>query len=279
MKKATLLATAFAVASFGAFAEDVQHGWRAEYWMGATNFDQPEGKDFQNAGKRPAGTVATLTRTAIEPVIDFDWGSNGSPCNPDEAQYNDPAFCCKWTGYLLAPETSWYTFDLTHWDDGFYFALYDVDDLVNPLAFDKFWDTWGWDKPEWVIPDVELEKGHVYFLDVRHYENEYGAHARLKWFCEDIHTAMEVLPESVMYVDNPLAPSGIKAVEKTDKVLIHGTTGQILAKGVNNEVMTVYNLQGAQVYSALVDGDITVAMPQGIYLVKIGSTTKKVTVK
>ena len=267
------------MATLGAYADDVQHGWRAEYWLGATNFDQPEGTDFQNAGKRPAGTVATLSKTAIEPVIDFNWGTYGTPCNADDSQYGDQAFCCKWKGYLLAPETSWYTFDLTYWDDGFYFAIYDVDDMVNPLAEDTFWNTWGWDKPEWVVPDVELEAGHVYFIEVRHYENEYGAHARLKWFCEDIHTATEVLPESVMYIDNPLTASGIKGVEATSKVLAHGGNGEIVVKGAADDVVTVYNMQGSQLYSAAVSGETSIEVPQGVYIVKAGSTTKKVTVK
>ena len=142
MKKTCLLLTAaLTMASINVMADEIEHGWNAEYWMGATNFDQPEGPDFQNAGKRPAGTVATLEKKCIEPVIDFEWGSNGSPCNPDEAEYNDPAFCCKWTGYLLAPETSYYTFDCTHWDDGFSFTIYDIDDLESPLAHNEFWNT------------------------------------------------------------------------------------------------------------------------------------------
>ncbi len=280
MKKSILLACAALVsASIIVNAEETPiHGWNAQYWMGATNFDQPEGEDFQNAGKREPGTVAVLTKECIEPVIDFDWGSNGSPCNPDEPEYNDPAFCCKWTGYMIAPETSWYTFDLTHWDDGFYFAIYDIEDLDNPLAHDSYWNTWGWDKPEWVVPDVELEKDHVYFLDVRHYENEFGAHARLCWFCEDIHTAKEVLPADVMYVENPLS-SGVDAVSDNARITVKGEDGHLVISGLDGQSLSVCNLQGITVHQSKTQGSISLPLPGGVYIVNTGSRTQKVAVK
>lgn len=277
MKKTCLLLTAaLTMASINVMADEIEHGWNAEYWMGATNFDQPEGPDFQNAGKRPAGTVATLEKKCIEPVIDFEWGSNGSPCNPDEAEYNDPAFCCKWTGYLLAPETSYYTFDCTHWDDGFSFTIYDIDDLESPLAHNEFWNTWGWDKPEWTVNDVELEKGHVYFLDVRHYENEFGAHARLCWFCEDIHTSKEVLPAEVMYVSNPLQ-SGVESVVAAAKINIKGNEGSISVNGAEGLPVAVYNLQGVEVFAGA--GNIDLPVAAGLYVVTAGNETAKVLVK
>lgn len=275
MKKTCLLLTAaLTMASINVMADEIEHGWNAEYWMGATNFDQTEGKDFW--GKRPEGTVATLEKKCIEPVINFEWGSNGSPCNPDEAEYNDPAFCCKWTGYLLAPETSYYTFDCTHWDDGFSFTIYDIDDLESPLAHNEFWNTWGWDKPEWTVNDVELEKDHVYYLDVRHYENEFGAHARLDWFCEDIHTAKELLPAEVMYVSNP-QQSGVESVVAAAKINIKGNAGSISVNGAEGLPVAVYNLQGVEVFAGA--GNIDLPVAAGLYVVTAGNETAKVLVK
>lgn len=246
-------------------------GLKGEYWKGATNFDQIEGSDFWN--KRPEGTVATKILERVDPVIDFEWG-NGNPFDDTEEDF---AFCCKWKGYLLAPVTGLYTFDMTHWDDGFWFSIWDLDDLESPLAHDEYWNTWGWDKPEWVV-DVDLERGKYYQIEIRHYENEFGAHARLSWFCDEFSTQTEVVPQTQLYTELPGGVS-INKVESGAIQVLSANNG-ITVKGLQGEAVSISSVSGSVVYSAQpVVENISVSLSAGMYIVKVGNQSTKVLVK
>ncbi|WP_455584737.1 PA14 domain-containing protein [Bacteroides sp.] len=246
-------------------------GLNGEYWKGATNFDEIEGSDFWN--KRPQGTVAVKMFERVEPTIDFEWGDG----NPFDDTNEDFAFCCKWKGYLLAPATGTYTFDMTHWDDGFWFSIWDLSDLDSPLAHDEYWNTWGWDKPEWIV-DVDLERGKFYKIEVRHYENEFGSHARFAWYCDEFSTMTEVVPQSQLYTQLP-DPTSVNNMQ-SESVQVTSKDNGILIKGLNGEPVSVCNMVGSVVYSAQpVVNAVPVNLPAGLYIVKVGTKSTKVLVK
>lgn len=293
MKKTTLLLALGIVASLPASAE-LQHGWNAEYWEGACNFDQPEAAIFTQLrierGKPGSTTgIATLITEGVDPVtpvIDFEWYGNMSPRYmpaedvdvPDEVK--DMSFCCKWTGYLVAPEDDIYTFDMTWCDDGFSLKIYDVDDMDTPLGENSLWNDFAWDRPDWVVPDVELTKDHVYFIEAKHYEYDNGAHARLCWFSDNM--PKEVIPESVMYTTNPNDGASLKEVLSASdaSVKVRANNGSISLKGLSGQAVKVYNLQGMELYSTTAaEGDLDIPASQGVKLVSVGSKASKVFVK
>lgn len=174
------------------------NGLTGTYWKGATNFDKEESSIFW--GKRPQGTVATREFTRIDKEISFKWAMG----NPFNSTKENLAFCIEWEGYLLAPMTSLYTFDFTFWDDGYYFALYDLENLETPLVTSEFWGTdFAWDRPDWVC-DVNLEKNRFYKIVVRYYEHEGAAHAQLKWRIKAVSDKhCEIIPQSQLYTELP----------------------------------------------------------------------------
>lgn len=241
-------------------------GLKGTYWKGATNFDQEESEIFWN--KRPQGTVATKEFERIDPVIDFGWG-NG---NPFDDTMDDFAFCIEWNGYLLAPVTSNYTFDFTHWDDGYYFALYDLKDLENPLVTSEFWGTgFGWDRPEWTC-NAELEENTFYKIVIKYYENEFGAHARFSWFIDEASIMTEVVPQSQLYSS---LESSVGCVEHNFRIFTQA--GGIRVKGLEGEDVRVYDTFGrCEYFENDVVGERTVNLSNGLYVVKIGSIVEKV---
>lgn len=274
MRKLNLLLSTILFSSVCAFAQSYPtgngDGLNGEYWTGATNFDQVEGEDFWK--QRPEGTVATKVFERVDANINFDWELG----NPFDETKTEVAFCCKWKGYVLAPVAGSYTFDLTKWDDGFYFAIYDLNDLEVPMKEDTYWDTFGWDKPAWKV-DVELEANTFYKIEVRHYDNDFNAHAILKWFCDEVHTAAEIIPQSQLYTELP--GNSVKE-NSTSSVKMFANANGISIQGLNNEAVNVYNVLGASVYSAKsAESNLSIDVPQGMYVVKAGSLSAKVIVK
>jgi len=277
MKKFYLLAACALVgATAGMQAQDYTpgegDGLTGSYWKGATNFDQDESEIYWS--KRPQGTHATWQFDRVDPVIDFEWG-NGNPFDDTEEDF---PYCIEWNGYVLAPVDSYYTFDFTYWDNGFYFDLFDLDDLENPIAHNEAWSTdFYWDRPEWTA-DCELEGGKFYKIVVRYYEDDFGAHARMRWFIDEASVALEVVPQSQLYTKLPEG-SSVEGVE-TAKAYVGSTNGHINIYGLEGQPVAVYSLTGQTVYkNAGVTGDLNVELPGGVYMVKVANETHKVIVR
>lgn len=275
MKKIYLLTMCALLGAQVSFAQEwtpgVGDGLTGSYWKGATNFDKEESEIYWS--KRPQGTVATWQFDRVDPTIDFEWG-NGNPFDDTEEDF---PFCIEWNGYLLAPVDSYYTFDFTHWDNGFYFALYDLDDLETPIATNEFWSTdFKWDDPSWTA-ECELEGGKFYKIVVRYYEDDFGAHARMAWYIDETSVSIETVPQSQLYTKLP--GSSVGEINATQTV-VSSTDGAINVYNLNGEDVAIYNLTGYVEYgNAGVIGDLSVELPSGIYIVKVGSETHKVIVR
>lgn len=246
-------------------------GLNGAYWKGATNFDQDESEIFW--ASRPKGTHATKMFERIDPVVNFDWG-NGNPFDDTETDF---PWSIEWTGYILAPTTSAYTFDMTYWDDGFYFALYDLNNLDEPIAHNEFWGTdFKWDAPDWTA-DADLEAGKYYKLVLRHYENEFGSHAVFKWFIWEESTAYEVVPQSQLFSKLPAGGVG-NAIE--NQVNVAAKSCGVEIANLEGSKVEIYNAAGQLEYALdNAKGNITVELSKGFHIVKAGELVKKVVVK
>ncbi|MBQ8046891.1 MAG: hypothetical protein IJ196_03080 [Prevotella sp.] len=270
MKKIfTLVSVLFVAAS--AFAQipvtGEGDGLLGEYWYGSQDFGNPipaiyqDSGDFANNPHLTQGGTHEFDR--VDPQILFDWGSgnpfndhqDGTDCGCGTAQH---CFSVKWTGWLLAPVTGEMIFDLCQCDDAFTLAIYDVDDMEDPIFFyDDYYFTgshagWNWDKDFWTFP-VDLEEGHYYYIEIKYYDGSWGAHIGLRWYNED-STEPEYIPQAQLYSKNPLA-DGVKNV--------------VVSAASNG----VYNLQGVKV------GASTKELPSGMYIVNKDGKQQKVVVK
>lgn len=279
MKK--LLTLIVAVFAFTAVSAQIPQtgkgdGLLGEYWKGSSDFGNPipdiyKNTDWHKSPEQDQGGTYQFSR--VDPVINFDWGSG----NPFDDTTNEMSFSIKWTGYILAPVIGDYTFDLTFCDDAFDFKLYDVEDLETPIAsYDKEWLAgFNWDKDFWQIP-ASLEENHFYYIQLRYFDNAWGAHIRLCWLNDDYSVEKEVVPQSQLY--SKLPTQGIKAVTGKSARIV-ADNGSIAIKGVQGDVVTVSSVSGATLYSAATKGDLTLPVAPGLYVVKAGGVTKKVMVK
>ncbi len=118
------------------------------------------GEYFNNANF----TNSVLTRTDLQ--INFDWGS-GSP----HASISPDTFSTRWSGVLLVPETTLYTFSsLT--SDGV--RVY----LNGQMIIDRFTDQ----NSRWTdSTPIYLTAGQMVDITMEYYENTGNAVAKLKW--------------------------------------------------------------------------------------------------
>jgi uncharacterized repeat protein (TIGR02543 family) len=118
------------------------------------------GEYFNNANF----TNSVLTRTDLQ--INFDWGS-GSP----HASISPDTFSTRWSGVLLVPETTLYTFSsLT--SDGV--RVY----LNGQMIIDRFTDQ----NTHWTdSTPISLTAGQMVDITMEYYENTGNAVAKLKW--------------------------------------------------------------------------------------------------
>jgi uncharacterized repeat protein (TIGR02543 family) len=150
----------------------------------------PDRFTFQTADARTTSTIATVgiivgssgngipseyynnanftnsVITRIDPQINFDWGS-GSP----HASIGQDTFSARWSGVMLIPESTHYTFSsLT--SDGV--RLY----LDGQLVIDRFTDQ----NSRWTdSAPIYLTKGQMVNITMEYYENTGNAVAKLKW--------------------------------------------------------------------------------------------------
>ena len=256
----------------GAYDPGTGDGLSGAYWKGATNFDKDEPELFW--GKRPQGTHATKMFDRVDKVIDFEWGD----ANPFDDTTTDFPWSIEWTGYVLAPVTSLYTFDMTHWDDGFYFAIYDLSNLDEPIAKNEFWGTdFKWDQPDWQA-EVDLTGGKYYRIVLRHYENEFGAHAKFQWFIWEESTTTTVVPQSQLYSKLP-GGAGLENIAARS-ISFAAVGNQIQINGLKGEAVTCYSVYGQEVLAdENVEGCISFELPKGVYIVKAGTETRKVVIR
>lgn len=243
------------------------NGLTGEYWKGATNFNEPEDLAFNRNG-----AIATYQFTKTDPNIDINWG-DGNPFNDTMV---DIPFCIKWTGYIQAQYSGFYNFLQHPWDDGSAIYLWDLDDNL----IDKYedWEPFRFDKEDRKLEDLELERGQFYKIELRYYEHEFSAKAHFKWFCTDTEDDYSVVPQSQLYTKLP-AEVAVKE-NAASSVKVFANANGISVKGLSNEFVNVYNLLGASVCSVKsTESNLSIDIPQGMYIVKIGSLSVKVVVK
>jgi len=138
--------TTSAIATVGIVVGPSGNGIAAEYFNNA-NF-----------------TSSVLTRT--DPQINFDWGAN-SP----HASISPDTFSTRWSGALLVPESTFYTFSALT-SDGV--RLY----LNGQMIVDRFTDQ----NSRWTdSAPISLTAGQMVNITMEYYENTGNAVAKLKW--------------------------------------------------------------------------------------------------
>ncbi|MGN1245514.1 MAG: DUF6383 domain-containing protein, partial [Muribaculaceae bacterium] len=74
------------------------------------------------------------------------------------------------------------------------------------------------------------------------------------------------------------APTGVTALKADGKATIYGTEGAVVVTGAEGKVM-IFNAMGRLVKIVNAEGDATVAMPAGYYIVRTADSAAKVIVK
>ena len=76
----------------------------------------------------------------------------------------------------------------------------------------------------------------------------------------------------------PTNPTGVAALKADGKATVYGTEGAVVVNGADGKVM-IFDAMGRMVKSVNAEGDATVAMPAGYYIVRTAGTAAKVMVK
>ena len=99
----------------------------------------------------------------------------------------------------------------------------------------------------------------------------------MAWYIDETSVSIETVPQSQLYTKLP--GSSVGEINATQTV-VSSTDGAINVYNLNGEDVAIYNLTGYVEYgNAGVIGDLSVELPSGIYIVKVGSETHKVIVR
>ena len=256
-------------------------GITGEYWEGSSDFGNPipaiyRNTDFHKSPEQDQPGEYRFTR--VDPRIDFDWDWG----NPFNTPCDDESFSVKWTGYLLAPVTARYTFNLVYCDDAFSFKLYKLSDLSNPIReYDNEYIGqpgfgFNWDKPTWKI-NARLEEGEFYYLELLYFENAGTAHINLRWSINGVHSYPTAIPQSQLYSKLP-EPDGITDVEQ-EPVCVFSDDGKLHILDAHNQLVSIYTPAGECVKKEVMSGNKCFSLDNGIYIVRIGSKAMKVAMK
>ena len=79
-------------------------------------------------------------------------------------------------------------------------------------------------------------------------------------------------------LSEPITPTGVAALKADGKATIYGTEGAVVVNGADGKVM-IFDAMGRMVKSVSAEGDATVTMPAGYYIVRTAGTAKAVIVK
>jgi beta-glucosidase len=162
-----------AVPSSALTMENGEHGLKGEYFSN---------KDLKGS--------PVVVRTDEMP--NFVW--NGvSPAPGLPAEY----FSARWTGYLIAPKSGEYTFELSS-DDGS--RLFIDDKLVI--------DNWGDHAPQAMRGKIQLTAGQQYALRVEYYNATGGGLIHLGWRSPESHE------------NDPLVQQAVEAASKSDVAVV-----------------------------------------------------------
>lgn len=124
----------------------------------------------------------TLTATRIDPMINFDWGSN----SPMPGRMPVDNFSVKWIGFINAPVTGTYTFH-TWTDDGA--RLY-----INGQKIIDYWGTCCADESG----TIDLDGGRLYPIILEMHEGGGGAGAHyINWEADGL--PLQNIPNSAYY--------------------------------------------------------------------------------
>jgi endoglucanase len=142
-------------------------------------------------------TNLKLTRT--DPTLNFNWG-NGSPT----ASIGADTFSARWTGQVLAPTTSEYTFYTTA-DDGIRLWV-NGQQIINNYVDQA---------PTTKTGKISLAANQKYDIKVEYYERGGGAVAKLEWSTPTL--ARQVIAQANLF--NTTAPTNYNYTEALQKSL------------------------------------------------------------
>ena len=257
-------------------------GLIGEYWEGSSDFGNPipsiyRNTDFHHSPEQDQPGEYRFTRT--DPVIDFEWGQ-GNPFNDSS---EDESFSIKWTGYLLAPVTGKYTFNLTHCDDAFSFKLFRLSNLNTPLCkydneyIGKPGFGFNWDKKSWVF-STRLKEEEFYYLELLYFENAGSSHINLRWLIDGKMGYYATIPQSQLYTELPPDPDGIINVNR-ESAYLFAAPKSLCILDAKSQPVDIYTLAGECIKSEVMSGNRTIPLSPGVYVVRLGDKTKKIAIK
>ncbi len=127
---------------------------------------------------------AALKATQLDPAVNFDWGSA-----PPAKTLGAGAFCVRWSGQVLAPESGTYRFS-TRTGDGVRLwvnGVQVIDDWNDHTT--KLWND---------SPEITLTAGQQYSLKMEVYHHTSPATARLYWYMPS-RKACSIIPQELLY--------------------------------------------------------------------------------
>lgn len=113
------------------------------------------------------------------------------------------------------------------------------------------------------IDGYELETLYVNGINVTAEHNASGAYSYLPTSNTEIAATYKSKSASIKDVDSDIAT-------------VYAANGKIVVKSTKAEEVVVYNISGVVVDSRIVEGRVEIEKPEGIYIVKVGSSVYKV---
>lgn len=134
------------------------------------------------------------------------------------------------------------------------------------------------------IQSTETESTSLDIIVDEKYANDilfYQLHATQYVWATDDYTGEEYIMGEIIsdYTEPRMAPTnptGIEYMEMESKVYAYFSNGQLNAINPENEIVSVYNINGTCIYNSNINGLLPMNFNNGIYIVKIGSKTMKV---
>ena len=210
---------------------------------------------------------ATATVKKIEPVIDFDWGTEGP------AGISHDNFKARFTGYVQSLDSGRYTFYVTA-DDGI--RLW----VNNQLLVDKWIDQAATE----YSATITLPQCTKNALRLEYYENSDDAVCKLEWSSPTI--PRQVIPQAQLSIE-PDAP----AINKDFVIYpnpnnIHSLTVSTTANLQQGGHILIYDMLGQMLINHIVAPSgtqrivtIPFDLPRGVYIIKLFAVNKTYTSK
>lgn len=162
------------------------------------------------------GQEREINERRIDPNIDFNWVRN----SPIKGIREDD-FTAKWEGFIVAPKTGEYTFEVEVDDEAMVQIGNEIIINSNYTAPDNEAEVMGASTGTSDKGKIRLKGGEATPVSIKYREKKQNAQMKLYW--QQTNDKKEIIPETAFYIDNNKEKPGLKATYKSAKTYLSYT--------------------------------------------------------